>query len=185
MTAHVLCSSVYGMLMNGTWPALSVKSYEKDIKLTGQNQEDKPHLSDVPFYKLSVFRYTAQNHLPSGVDSKGLWSERLEVLYSLYRKKRDRGVASSVQKMRVLKAIAEMHLENKALFWETVRENNKSEEDFNSLPLLEVVIVLIWSGDPFSILNPYVFSISINYPSGLDFKTSQNLPKAPKRDAVF
>ena len=39
--------------------------------------------------------------------------------------------------MSTLKAIAEMHLENEALFWEIVRVNKKHEEDFNSLSLLE------------------------------------------------
>lgn len=88
---------------------------------------------------------------------------------------------------KLLKATAVMCLKNEALFWDTIRVNKKKmRKTWRVYLCWKVLIVLMWSGDLFSIFNYYQFSACINYPSMLHFKTSQKyLSKAPKHAMVY
>jgi len=138
------------------------------------------------FYKLSQFSVT--QHITTlsqrGCSEKGWRSfipgtgqKETEVLPPVYRK--------WVCWKRLQKCILKM-----SLCFEKQSEQTKNTRRILTVYLCwKVVVVLMWSGDLFSILNCYRFSVSINYPSMLHFKNQSKtliyFTKAPKHAVVL
>lgn len=119
-----------------------------------------------------------------------MWWKKLKTLFIVQGKKWGRCcllvyIKTGMLKVKICTGGWRNTFKDEVLFRELVRVNKRCE-DLHDFSLLDNGIVLMWSRDLLSVLNYTKFSVSINYPSLIHYKTSQEyLSNASECPIVF